>query len=171
MARTFSYVGIALMMMSFTTVSAQKRPDFTGTWMMDTGRSESAAQPQETTRRTPERIVIVDALDHLSIAVDVNGRTELTTYDFDKPEAPRPVGTSGGNDVTIEASKAEWRDNHLITTTVYKVDGVAMKKIESRTLAPGGREMTVETVTKVERFDGVDRDTGAHTIVKDVYTR
>src|SRR5262245_48929326 len=83
--------------------SAQARPSFSGTWTMDMTRSQTAAQRADASPVTPVQVTITDHVDRITIARDVDGHQEQSTYSFERvPQAERPVGTSGTNERTVE---------------------------------------------------------------------
>jgi hypothetical protein len=201
MPRTLQCVLVGLLLTSPAMVSAQGSPDFTGTWVMDMTRSESAAQRADASPRTPVQLVIAQEPGEVSIETQVDGRKELVNYSFDKAQTPRliappaPEGTSGrtgtegavgtsgslgttlgpragAQESTVEQAMAEYKDGRLTTTTIYRVNGMAMKKVESRSLSANGREMIVETLVQVEHgYQSNHKDAQAYTVVKDVYTK
>jgi hypothetical protein len=152
--------------------AAQEKPDFTGAWLMDATRSESAAQSAEASPRLPVKLIIVQTPNRLNVQTDVDGRRQSVTYLFETPEQSRPVGTSGSNQTRLEPLRVEWNGSTLVTTTIYHINGMATTKIERRTLEPGGRELTVETVVQVEHgYQSNENSRPGYNVVKDIYTR
>jgi len=88
---------------------ARQAQDFSGTWVMDVSRSESAKHGPTGPQRKPVTLVIEQSPTQLSIERERDGESELVVYVFSKepageasdiqPAAPqdpsRPVGTSG----------------------------------------------------------------------------
>ena len=158
-----------------STLLAQQRPDFSGTWVMDMTRSGSAAQGAYVSPRTPVTLVIVQTPSGLTVQTDVDGTREVVAFKPEGPEAdlPRPVGTSGlatvdrspravgsggvvrpveqpTNDTGIVGGSMEWKDTTLVTTTNYKLNGMAVTKLQTRSLNSNGREMVIETQVTVQ---------------------
>lgn len=119
-------------------LGAQSRPDFSGRWSMDLGRSESAAQGQPI---GPVEIAITQTPNELQIATTRNGNTETVRYlpAEMKPVAQgQPIGTF------------RWDGPKLMTTLVTDINKQAITVEEVRTLNPAGTEMTVELSLVVE---------------------
>jgi hypothetical protein len=95
------------------------------------------------------------------------------TYGFQRiVPSERPVGTSGTDAPSVEPVLAEWKDGRLVTTTIYRVNGMPMTKIESRTLSADGREMTVETQVQIEHgYQSNAKQPQGYIPAKDVYTK
>jgi hypothetical protein len=130
------------------TVNAQDSPNFTGTWHMDAGRSEAAAQ------ETPIHSMVVtirQSADELQIETTTNGVAETNTY---RTNAARPTDNDG------RRPTFRWDGSKLITT-LYKEIGKQMIDItETRSLNPAG-EMMVETTLVVQHgYEGTSRNTG-----------
>jgi hypothetical protein len=150
--------------------TGQERPDFTGTWVMDLNRSETAGQAPEMLRRTPVTVIIAQSPDEFIIETEADGSRESVRYSFTRQQdPPRPVGTSGSNDSTVQRALAEWKGDYLETMAVLSINGKAVTKTMSRTLDPSGNEMTVETRLIVQHgyeFNGANVGTA-----KDVFIR
>ena len=128
-------------LLGYGTASGQERPDFTGTWVMDMNRSETAGQAPELLRQAPVTLIIAQSPDELIIETEANGRRESVTYSFARRlDPPRPVGTMGSNDSTVQEARAEWKGDRLETSAVLSVNGQAVTKAVSRTLDPSGGE-------------------------------
>lgn len=176
MPRTLRFALWALTLATAPLAHAQTRPTFSGSWTMDMTRSQTAAQRADASPRTPVKITIADYIDSVTISRNVDGHQEQSTYAFEKlPVLDWPVGTSGRDatgERTVEPVSVEWKEGRLVTTTIYRVNGVPMKKIESRTLSADGREMEVETQLQVEHgYETRSKDPQGYTIVKDVYVK
>ena len=113
---------------------------------MDVKRSETAGQAPEMVRRTLVTLIIAQSPDELIVDTEADGSRESVTYSFThQQDPPRPVGTSGSNDSTVQEALAEWKGDRLETMAVLSINGKAVTKTMSRTLDPSGNEMTVET--------------------------
>jgi len=66
-------------LLGYGTATGQERPDFTGTWVMDVNRSETAGQAPEMLRRAPVTLIIAQSPDELVIETEANGRRESVT--------------------------------------------------------------------------------------------
>jgi hypothetical protein len=151
------------------TANGQALPDFTGTWVMDVSRSETAGQAPEVLRRTAVTLIIVQSPDELIIETRADGRRESVTYSFTRRHDPsRPVGTTGSNSAVQEAI-AEWKGERLVTSTLLNVNGKAVTKTATRILDLSGGEMTVETRLVVQHgYEGNGANVGT---AKDVFIK
>ena len=70
--------------------AAQETTDFTGSWLMDLSRSESAAQGADASRGMPVKLIIVQTPTQLNVQTDVDGRRQPATYRFEAPEQHGP---------------------------------------------------------------------------------
>jgi hypothetical protein len=149
---------------------AQERPNFTGTWVMDVKRSETAGQAPEMLRRTPVTVIIAQSPDEVIIETKADGSRELVRYSFARQQdPPRPVGTSGSPDSTVQEALAEWKGDSLETMAVLNVNGKAVTKTMSRTLDPSGTEMTVQTRLIVQHgyeYNGANVGTAKDVFIK-----
>src|SRR5688572_10994630 len=124
--------------LSFLSLGAQSRPDFSGTWAMDPARSEAAAQG---TPVGPVTVVIRQTPGEVRIDTTRSGRTESVRY---LPAASKP--TAAGE--LLGAFR--WDGPKLITRLVTDINKQAITVEEVRSLEPGGRDMTVEVMLVVE---------------------
>lgn len=125
-------------------LTAQPRPDFSGTWVMDTRRSDSA-QATNSTRISSATLQIAQSDREVRIDAVRNGVAQAARYPLRSAEPPRAVGTSGSI-----GSVVEWDGDTLVTITPHSVNGMAVTTTERRTLSPDGREMTVVSTLRVE---------------------
>lgn len=166
------YLSLSLVvigLLGYETATGQERPDFTGTWVMDVSRSETAGQAP-VLRRTPVTLIIAQSPDGLVIETEADGRRESVRYSFTRQQdPPRPVGTSGSNDSTVQEALAEWKGDRLETMAVFNVNGKAVTKAASRTLDASGGEMTVETRLVVQHgYEGNRANAGT---ARDVFIK
>src|SRR5258706_3799545 len=107
---------------------AQGRPNFSGSWVMDMTRSESAAQAADAAPRTPVRLAITSSAASVTIRTTTDGKSETVAYAFE-PVTRAAVPTSGEKDErAIDQAQARWDDTRLITVTGYRVNGMSAKK-------------------------------------------
>jgi hypothetical protein len=160
---------------ALATPFAQNHPDFSGTWVMDMSRSETAAQGADATPRTPVTLVIRQTARQLNIQTEADGRRDSIEYPFLETQPAREVtGTSGPSGAPpIQQAFAQWKDGRLETTANLDINNQAVTRTESHSLDASGREMTVETVLVVHH--GYESNGGAPTsnrnALKDVYVR
>ena len=173
MARTVQGT-VLLLSLGLAAAAAQERPNFTGEWVMDMTRSESAAQGPDVSPRRPVRMDITHTPTALTVKTATDERSESQTYSFDaNQDRSRAVGTDGSANRKGEQALARWQGEKLITETVYLVNGMAATKTETRHLSADGKEMIVETQLQIHHgYQSSGRGPeGSYTAVKDVYTR
>ena len=119
-------------------LTAQSRPDFSGTWAMDLTRSEAAAQG---TPIGPVTVAISQKNDEVRIETTRNGRTEAVRY---LPASLK--ATSQGEPI----GAFRWDGPRLVTRLVTEINKQAVTVEEVRNLDSVGREMTVEVTLIVE---------------------
>jgi len=146
-------------LVSLPSLSAQGRPDFSGTWKMDSSRSESAAQAEPI---GPVTLVIVQTPNDVKIETTRAQRSSAVTYKFDGSK----VTVSNGTLTT------HWDGVKLVTEGVFDVNGAAVTMTEIRTLAAGGSEMLVEKTVVVQHgYPDTLRGTQNYVAGKDVFVR
>jgi hypothetical protein len=124
--------------LGFVGLSAQSRPDFSGTWKMDPTRSEAAAQG---TPIGPVTVAIRQMAGEVRIDTIRDGRTESVRY--------LPVSAKAqGADELLGAFR--WDGARLVTRLVTDINKQAITIEEVRSLDSSGREMTVEITLVVE---------------------
>jgi len=139
---------------------AQRTVDFSGTWTMDLARSESSQQGDPV---RPVTFVISQMPTQVRIETTRGERSENVLYPLGRARAL--AATTG------EAHpEAYWEGDKLVTETQRPVNGYTVTVKESRTLAPGGREMTVETTVIVQHGYSMPGAKNYGTS-KDVFTR
>jgi len=114
--------------------------DFSGTWTMDAARSEAAHSGEPF---KPVTFVIAQSEKDLRIDATRGDQKESIVYPLGK--GARAVGTSAAGH-----PEAYWEGSKLVTETQRQVQGYTVTVKEARTLAAGGREMTVETTVIVQ---------------------
>lgn len=123
------------------TLHAQTTRDFSGTWTMDTARSQSAQQGEAI---KPITCVITQSGTQVRIETTRGGENENVLYPLTKTRAiSSSVSASAGH------PEAYWDGDKLVTETQRPVNGYTVTVKETRTLAPAG-EMTVETTVIVQ---------------------
>jgi hypothetical protein len=153
------------------TAAGQDRPDFTGTWHMDMTRSESVAQRADASPSGPVTVVIDQSASQVAIDTNRDGQLQKVRYTFGGNDS-KPVGTSGSDEVTLQPAGAQWRGDELITTTMYRVNGMAVKQVQTRRLMPGGGEMHVETRLEMQHgYETNHPEYKSGSVVRDVYTK
>ena len=131
------------------------RPDFSGSWMMDRSRSQSAESATIEIKQSAGDIIIV---------TNSAGKTSTRTY---------PVETSphsASETITAGHTHASWDGTKLITEAVTEIQGQTVSYRQMRFLNASGTEMTVETITIVQHGYAI-KDGKNYAMTKDVYVR
>lgn len=162
---------VLTLLSTVATAAGQNRPDFTGTWQMDMTRSESAAQRADASPIGPVTVAIDQTASQVAIDTTRDGQLQEVRYTFGGTN-PQPVGTSGSDEVTLQPAGAQWRGEELITTTMYRVNGMAVKQVQTRRLMSGGREMHVETRLEMQHgYETNHPEYKSGSVVRDVFTK
>jgi hypothetical protein len=121
----------------WTIVQPQPKPDFSGTWHMDATRSDSAVQSEPI---GPMTVVITQTPSDI--------RLETTTRRGKTIDVCKFSGAEGIP--TPEAGIARWRGDTLVLDIVRDVRGQSVTIQQLRTLTAGGKEMVVESIVNVQ---------------------
>jgi hypothetical protein len=133
-------------------------PNFSGVWVMDATRSESAAEDQTVNAV----IAITHTGSMLKVETISDGKTEVATY---------PIGVAPADTTEVSAvRRAFWNGPLLVDEGSVDINGRTIGYREARMQGVAGDEMIVETTLKVEHGYEVK---GAQTVVtgKNVYVR
>jgi hypothetical protein len=141
-------------------LDAQQVPDFSGTWLMDTARSQSAQQGEPFKMVT---FVIAQSIGQVRIEAMRGTEKENVLYPLTKSRAFSTSDAPG-------QAEAYWEGDQLITVTQRSVSGQTVTVKEARALSPSGADMTVETTVIVQHGYSMP---GAKTYgtSKDVFTK
>jgi hypothetical protein len=140
--------------------AAAQRPDFSGTWTMDEGRSES---PTHEGFLSPVTWVIRQSPKQLVVDITRGPKTMTLTYTlYEKP----PVGAAAGG---VPSHVGYWNGDTLVTETAQNIHGQTVTTKEMRTLQPDGY-MHVERIVQVEHGYTLKGAQNYNT-VKDVFTK
>ena len=120
--------------------SAQAPPDFTGTWTLDESRSVSATQdgfvgPVVWTIGQQERAI--------TIAIARGPKNYTLTFPLLSKAPTSPPDQ-------VPSSRAFWIEDRLVTELAQSIQGQTVITREEWTLQPGGRELIIERLVKVE---------------------
>lgn len=142
MKRVMLTVLLADLMFSLV-ARAQTRPDFSGTWSMDPGRSQSAVQNEPIRSQT---LIIKQTDIELSIETKRDGAFETVSY---RPGASDTLAVGFGRSGLL-SSVWYWEGAKLVTETLRNVSDSTVRTRQIHTMDRGGSEMTVETLLVVE---------------------
>ena len=142
MPRHHSLALISLVVICATSVSAQKAPDFSGRWELNTSKSQNlgmmaALHDTLIITQTPTALVIKDASTFQGQANARELRYDLTG------KAVSNDGPMGDHNETVAA----WMNGALVTTWTKEgaVAGTTSVMTETRSLSADGKTMSVES--------------------------
>jgi hypothetical protein len=159
MKHTASATALTALLLLPTILHAQAVRDFSGTWLMDTARSQSAQQGEPFKMVT---FVITQSAGQIRIEATRGHDKENVLYPLTKARAFSTADVPG-------QPEAYWEGDQLITVTQRPVSGQTVTVKEAHTLGASG-EMTVETTVIVQHgysMPGVK----TYGTSKDVFTR
>jgi hypothetical protein len=137
MKRVLMAVVLAALVIPFTT-HAQGKPDFSGTWTLDTAKSDPAPAGRGGGGGGGGRgggpVMIKQTAADITIG--------MATYKLDGSE----VTITGGRGGDAKA-KAAWDGATLVVTTTRDVQGTTITMKDVRSLSADGKEMTVVSTT------------------------
>jgi hypothetical protein len=142
---------------------AQTRPDFSGTWVMDAARSQSAVQDEPIRSMT---VVITQAAIDLTIETHRDDKQQTITYKPGSADSLNAVNARSN----LLSSTWYWDGPRLVTETLGDVNGATMRTRQVHALDPSGAEMTVETLVVVEHGYTL-RGAQNYGIGKDIFRR
>jgi len=153
------YLSGAILMSFLVGVAAhaQGKTDFSGTWKMDSTRSQSAVQNEPI---GPVTVVIAQTPTEITIETQRAPKPSTLTYRLDNSVNKLPDGTA----------TTHWDGTTLVTDMVRTINGQTVTTRESRSLNADGTEMLVDTVLVVQHGYSL-KGTQNYGAGKDVYTR
>jgi hypothetical protein len=135
--------------------------NFSGTWKMDTERSESAHSGEPIVATT---LIIKQTPSALNIETHLGSETETLTYNLD--------GSTTKQSPEIEGAvswRAHWDGAKLVTETARNIHGAAVVITEVRSLDETGKQMTIERTLAVQH--GYDTIGQSSSSAKDVFIK
>lgn len=123
---------------------AQGKPDFSGTWTLDTAKSDPA--PAGRGGGGAATLMIKQTGTELSIQSEGRQGPQTMTYKLDGSESKNEQMGRGGAQTIM--SKAKWDGASLVIDTTREIQGMSITTHEVRKLDNGGKEMKVESTTQ-----------------------
>jgi hypothetical protein len=140
----------AALMLAAVAANAQQ-PDYSGTWVLDASRSESATQNEPI---APITLVVRQGPSDLTIERQQGDSARTVRYRADGSET---ISSFGLEDRAV--GRLRWDGAKLVTETVFQLRGIPLAQTETRSLSSDGREMTVETgLLILHGYEGVKPD-------------
>jgi hypothetical protein len=146
MRRVLLMAMVAAVVIPFT-VRAQSKPDFSGTWTLDTAKSDPAPQGRGGGGGMGGGSLTIKQTG-TELAVTSEGRQgpQTMTYKLDGSDSKNEQMGRGGAQTII--SKAKWDGSSLVIDTTRDIQGMSITTHEVRKLDNGGKEMHVESTTQ-----------------------
>jgi hypothetical protein len=156
MKRVLSAIVLAALVIPFT-VRAQARPDFSGTWTLDTAKSDPAPAGRGGGgggggRRGGGGGGAAGPITIKQTATDI--LIGMNMYKLDGSDMTITGGRGGD-----AHAKAMWNGATLVITTTREVQGTTITTKDVRSLSADGKEMTVQTTAEGMPQGGGSRKT------------
>src|SRR4029450_8629517 len=145
MRRVLLTAMVAAIIIPFT-ARAQSKPDFSGTWTLDTAKSDPAPQGRGGGGMGAGSVTIKQTGSDLASASEGRRCPKTRTYKLDGSESSNEVRGRGGAQ-TVK-SKAKWDGASLVIDTTRDIQGMTITTQEVRRLDNGGKDMIVETTAQ-----------------------
>ena len=123
---------------------AQGKADFSGTWTLDTAKSDPP--PQGRGGGGGGSMTIKQTGTELTITSEGRQGPQTLTYKLDGSESTNQMMGRGG--ATTVKSTAKWDGSSLVIETTRDFNGMSITTKEARRLDNGGKEMQVESTTQ-----------------------
>ena len=125
---------------------AQTKADFSGTWTLDTAKSDPPPQGRGGGGGGGGTQTIKQTATELSITSEGRGGPQTMVYKLDGSESTNQVMGRGG--AQSVKSTAKWDGSSLVVETTRDFQGMAITTKEVRRLDNGGKEMLVDSTTQ-----------------------
>ena len=125
---------------------AQGKADFSGTWTLDTAKSDPPPQGRGGGGGGGGSITIKQTGSELTITSEGRQGPQTLTYKLDGSEGTNQVMGRGG--ATTVKSTAKWDGSSLVIETTRDFNGMSITTKDVRRLDNGGKEMQVESTTQ-----------------------
>ncbi len=123
---------------------AQSKPDFSGTWTLDTAKSDPAPQGRGGGGGGgAATLTIKQTGTELSVMSEGRQGPQTLTYKLDGSESTNQMMGRGG--ATPVKSTAKWDGSSLVIETTRDIQGMSITTKEVRKLDNGGKEMQIDT--------------------------
>ena len=124
---------------------AQAKADFSGTWTLDTAKSDPAPQGRGGGGGAAS-VTIKQTGSELAVTSEGRQGPQTMTYKLDGSESTNQVMGRGG--AQSVKSTAKWDGSSLVIETTREFNGMSITTKEVRRLDNGGKEMHIETTTQ-----------------------
>ena len=145
MTRVLLTAMVAAMVIPFP-VRAQGKPDFTGTWTMDTAKSDPPPQGRGGGGGGGGTLTIKQTGTELTVTSEGRQGPQTMTYKLDgSPSSNEVMGRGGAQTVK---STAKWDGASLLIETTREFNGMPITTKEVRTLSADGKVMTIDSTSQ-----------------------
>jgi hypothetical protein len=125
---------------------AQGKPDFSGTWTLDTAKSDPPPQGRGGGGGGGATLTIKQTGTEMVVTSEGRQGPQTMTYKLDgSPSSNEVMGRGGAQ--TLK-STAKWDGSSLLIETTREFNGITITTKEVRRLDNGGKEMVVESTTQ-----------------------
>jgi pectate lyase len=145
MKRVMLLAWVAAVILPFPT-HAQPKADFSGTWTLDTAKSDPPPQGRGGGGGGGGTLTIKQTANELSITSEGRGGPQTLVYKLDGSESTNQVMGRGGAQ-TVK-STVKWDGSSLVIETTRDFQGTPITSKDVRRLDSGGKEMQVESTTQ-----------------------
>ncbi len=126
---------------------AQTKADFSGTWTLDTAKSDPPPQGRGGGGGGgAATLTIKQTGTELSVMSEGRQGPQTLTYKLDGSESTNQMMGRGG--ATPAKSTAKWDGSNLVIETTREFNGMSITTKDVRRLDNGGKEMIVETTAQ-----------------------
>jgi len=135
---------VAAMVIPFP-ARAQGKPDFSGTWTLDTAKSDPPPQGRGG-GGGGATLTIKQTGTELAVTSEGRQGPQTMTYKLDgSPSSNEVMGRGGAQTVK---STAKWEGATLVIETTRDIQGMSITTKEVRSLSADGKVMTIESATQ-----------------------
>ena len=135
-------VTMAVLLIPLVVAAPSDTADFSGKWKMDPARSETAHSSP-----TPDAVSLVIKQTPTDVTIETlrNSQSEILVYNLDGSVSKKPAQNNGPFEW-----RARWEGSKLVMETHRSVNGATVTILETLTLGPKGKELTVDRKLTVQ---------------------
>jgi len=140
MRRSTTLFALLTLALTSASIPAQAtHPDFSGTWLLDTAKSQAPGLPRTSTLSVTQSDNVLTIEQTVSNAT--GSRATKLTYRIDGSPSKNSFPGPGGNPIDFN-SNVEWSGQTLVITTTADLNG-GLKQVERWAIADGGKQLVV----------------------------
>jgi hypothetical protein len=144
MKRSFVFVILVTLVLSVSAL-AQGKPDFSGTWTLDTAKSDMGQARSGTSGASMQKVTLIiqQTPSLFSTTRKVGERSETATEKLDGSESVNK--SPSGHDIK---STSKWVGSTLVTNSTMLTEAGKTESTFIRSLSADGRVLTIDTTIK-----------------------